>query len=424
MNAEFDPPRQLLPRDAYFDPAWHAREQSALFDRAWVWAGPEAHLKEAGDFIACRMTRHSLFVVRDAQGELRAFHNLCRHRGCEVVEGRGNLGRAIRCPYHRWTYGLDGGLRAVPNEKACFGAAPRESLALHRAAVGAHRGMVYVNPQPRPPEPFERWIAGLDAHLWPHDLGDGSLRFVGESRHEMLCNWKVFYENAVDGYHLGYLHAATLGRLFPDRNLWRPVGRHAVWYSTEREGPPRAASVLVTELADRYRTTRLPGHETPLYPGVVMLFPLTIYTPSPWGFGVSLLEPEAPERTLLRTFEWAPAGGWEGVLRALRGALRAARRGGRKRRGGTSQPREDARVVRLADLREHPLDSGDFQLEDMWICEKIQRNLRSPLFRVGPMAKGAGAESPVTHFQRSVLDYVHGRAGEDRRVGSALPPLA
>ncbi|MDE0007377.1 MAG: hypothetical protein OXS50_03770, partial [Gammaproteobacteria bacterium] len=63
-------------------------------------------------------------------------------------------------------------------------------------------------------------------------------------------------------------------------------------------------------------------------------------------------------------------------------------------------------VYRLADADRHPLESGDFQIEDIWICEKIQRNLRSPHFQVGPLANGPGAESPVAHFQQSVLDYV------------------
>ena len=193
----------------------------------------------------------------------------------------------------------------------------------------------------------------------------------------------------------------------------RSVGRHAVWYSTEREGPPQASSVLATERADGYRAARLPGHETPHYPGVVMLFPLTIYTPSPWGFSVSVLEPEGPEHTLMRTLDWAPAGGWKGIPRAVRDVVRAARRNGpAKRRGRTSPSPGGGRVVRLADLDKHPLESGDFQLEDMWICEKIQRNLHSSKYRVGPMAEGPGAESPVTHFQRSVLDYLEGKAGE------------
>ena len=385
MKAEYDAPRQLLPKDAYFDVAWYAQEVDALFDSAWVWAGTEGELRAAGDFVTCRVLHHALFVVRDADGELRAFHNICRHRGCELVEGRGNLGAAaVRCPYHRWTYSLKGALRGVPNEDECFGSVARESLSLHGAGVGVHRGMVYVNPNPSPPEPFDAWIAGVDEHAWPHSLDDGSLRFAGEMRYEMRCNWKVFYENAVDGYHLGYLHDRTLGKLYPHNNVWRRVGRHAMWYSTEREGPPQASSIFTAKLADDAWAKRLPGHETPHYPGVVMLFPLTVYSPNPWGFYVSIIEPTGPESTNLRTLSWVP----EGV------------------RGWFSEGRSNGEVVRLDDLKEHPLESGNFQLEDMWICEKIQRNLRSPKYAVGPMANGPGAESPVTHFQQSVLDYL------------------
>ncbi|MYB20590.1 MAG: Rieske (2Fe-2S) protein, partial [Holophagales bacterium] len=190
MSTPFDHPRQLLPPEAYFDAEWLDREVDGLFDRSWVWAATEEDLKEPGDFRTCRVMNHSLFVLRDEAGELQAFHNVCRHRGCEIVEGSGNLGSTIRCPYHRWTYETNGALHGVPNEAECFGAVPRESFSLHRAAVGAHRGMVYLNPDPDPPEPFDQWIAGLDGHAWPHDLGDGTLSYAGDVRYEMHCNWK------------------------------------------------------------------------------------------------------------------------------------------------------------------------------------------------------------------------------------------
>ncbi len=395
MTDDFDAPRQRLPRTAYFDAAWYAKELDALFDRAWVWVATEGQLKDPGDFVTCRVLHHPLFVVRDADGELRAFHNVCRHRGCELVEGRGNLGTAVRCPYHRWTYSLQGALRGVPNEKECFGSVPRTAMSLHAAAVGVHQGMVYVNPHPNPPEPFDAWIAGLDEHAWPHRLDDGSMRFAGELRYEMRCNWKVFYENAVDGYHLGYLHDRTLGKLRPHNNVWRRVGRHAMWYSTERDGSPQSSSILTAQLADGAGAQRLPGHETPNYPGVVMLFPLTVFSPNPWGFYISVIEPTGPESTTLRTLSWVPEGFWGRVFAG----------------GGEGE------VVRLEELKEHPLESGNFQIEDMWICEKIQRNLRSPRFAVGPMANGPGAESPVMHFQQSVLAYLQGQLGD--RVAAA-----
>ena len=120
------------------------------------------------------------------------------------------------------------------------------------------------------------------------------------------------------------------------------------------------------------------------YPGVVMLFPLTILSPSPWGFYVSILEPRGPELTYMRTMAWTPGGG-----------------GGRFNiQGKRPEP------VRLADLDKHPLESGNFQIEDMWIVEKIQRNLHSPNYAVGPLAQGDGAEQPLVEFQRELLEFV------------------
>ena len=383
MNIGFKEPKQLLRNEAYFDPAWFERERKELFDQAWTYACTEDAIGVPGDYHCFRFMHHALLVVRDEQGDIRAFHNICRHRGCEVLEGGGNTGTAIVCPYHRWTYGLNGSLRAVPNERECFDVLPKEKLALHRASVGIYRGMVFVNPSVEPKDGFDAWIANLEDHSWPHDLSDGSIEYVGETTYEMRCNWKVFYENAIDGYHLGYLHEKTLGKLLPGTNSWKAVGRNVVWYSTEREGPPQSNSVLSAEIADGRGTRRIPGHELALYPGVVMMFPLTILSPSPWGFYVSLLEPISPEATNLRVYSWAPKGS--------------------KGRFKTHKPDSP---VRLGDLDVHPLESGSFQIEDMWICEKIQRNLRSPKFEFGPLAKGDGAEAPLMHFQESVLEYV------------------
>jgi len=114
-----------------------------------------------------------------------------------------------------------------------------------------------------------------------------------------------------------------------------------------------------------------------------MLFPLTILSPSPWGFYISVLEPVRPELTNMVVHGWAPAGS-----------------------SGRIPLAEENKPVRLADLPGHPLESGNFQIEDMWIVEKIQRNLHSSRFAVGPLARGDGAEGPLMHFQRNVRDIV------------------
>ena len=150
--------------------------------------------------------KYSMFVIHGSDGELRAFHNICRHRGTELVdEGCGNTGKTIVCPYHRWTFGLDGRLRGVPDQKACFPDIEKQALGLHPASVGVFAGLVFVNPEPD--QNIEDWIGSVKNVPWPHDLSSPELQDFGETvTYEMKCNWKVFFENAIDGYHLAYLH--------------------------------------------------------------------------------------------------------------------------------------------------------------------------------------------------------------------------
>ncbi len=384
MSAQFEAPRQLLDKQTYLSEEWFAREKRDLFDRSWVFACLESDVPETGDYITLTHMNHPLMILRDEAGELKAFHNICRHRGCEVLEGHGNTGIAMVCPYHRWTYKLDGELRGVPNEEECFGEVDRSNLGLHPASVGAYKGMVFVNPSADPAEDFTTWIANMDDHAWPHDLS--SLKYEGEVVYEMLCNWKVFYENAIDGYHLGYLHDQTLGKVYPSKNIWEPVGRNVVWYSTERDGQKSSNTLLTEQMTSGWGAGMVPGAEQANFPGVVMMFPLTILSPSPWGFYISILEPVSPGVTNMRSLSFGLEGSKGRYVEAAK--------------------KDDNNIVRLADLEHHPLESGNFQIEDMWIVEKIQRNLTSPHFKVGPLAAGDGAEGPITHFQASVLDHV------------------
>ena len=376
----FGPAKQLIPKEQYFESEWFEREKQSIFNACWTFATTIDRLKNPGDFVTLQFMDHPLVVLKDQQGELKAFHNICRHRGCEVLEGSGNTGKTIVCPYHRWTYQLGGALRGVTNEKECFEKVEREGMGLHQASVGVYADLVFVNPAAKPTTSFEEFIGPMDEHRWPHSFSNGELEYVGSQVYEMKCNWKLFYENAIDGYHLGYLHDKTLGKVYPDKNLWVPVGRNQVWYSTEREGQPQAKTLLSEQWA--YGAPTVPGHgKDANYPGVVMLFPLTILSLSPWGLYISVLEPKSPDLTYMRSYAWEPKG--------------------TKRK---SEHDDKADVIRLVDMDVHPLESGNFQIEDMWIVEKIQRTIRSPHYQVGPLANGAGAEAPITHFQESVLE--------------------
>ena len=100
--------------DLYVDPAALAREQEAIFARSWQLAGHVADVAEPGRFLTAQVGAESVLVVRGEDGELRAFRNVCRHRAARLREGRGDCGKAIRCPYHGWTYRTDGSLIGVP----------------------------------------------------------------------------------------------------------------------------------------------------------------------------------------------------------------------------------------------------------------------------------------------------------------------
>jgi len=383
-------PRQLLPREAYTAQSWLEAETTHLFSRTWHLAGVTADYPEPGSYRTLMAGPYPLLVMRGPDGALQAFHNLCRHRGTELLEGEGTLKGTIVCPYHRWTYGTDGTLRGVPNEAECFPGLDKSTLGLKPAAIGVFKGLVFVHPDPAPEPDFETWLATLPDVVWPHDIEDGSLVAGEEVVYEMKCNWKVFYENAIDGYHLAYLHDKTLGPIGPDRNVWDLHGQHLVWYSTERNGARHPLSELVEDQFKQMGVRdALPNGMAP-YGGVYMLFPTTIITAAPYSLTVSQLVPVSPGITLLKARTFAPPGshGRYGKASDLPGY----------------DP--ETGVIRSDNWKAHPKDTYDFQTEDVWVCEKMQRALMSPAYEVGALAAGPGAESTLMQFQQSLLSFM------------------
>ncbi len=385
-----DNPKQHLSKEAYTTDEWFQKEQQSLFSNTWRFACMEFDLPNAGDYITLKIGNYPLAVMRDGDGNLRAFHNLCRHRGTELLEGRGNTGKTIVCPYHRWTYMLDGRLRGLPNADH-FKKLDKPSLGLKEASLGIFKEMIFINPQSNPKLSFECWICPLGDCVWPHAITENKLSAGKEFIYRMKCNWKVFYENAIDGYHLAYLHENTLGGPLPDKNEWDIHGLNMVWYSTERDEVRNRVPIFVEEqVAKMGGAKEIPGAEEPGYGGVYMLFPTTIVTPSKWSLTISNLEPVSPNETLLRAKTWVPNSwfGMEGNPEQAPGFDKA-----------TGEIISD-------NWTQHPLETGDFQTEDIWVCEKMQRSLNSPEYEVGPLAGGSGSESSIEVFQEQVLDYM------------------
>jgi Rieske 2Fe-2S family protein len=191
-----------LPSAYYCDPAILDREWERIFQRSWLYAGREERVAGPGDFLTLAVGRESVLVVRDRDSRLRAFYNVCRHRGSRLcAEEAGSL-KAIRCPYHAWTYGLDGRLTGAPNLKGVEGF-DRDEFSLHPVALEVWQGCVFVNLDAACP-PLAETLGGAPDRVRRYPLAD--LRVVARDVHDVEANWKILIENYEECYHCPGVH--------------------------------------------------------------------------------------------------------------------------------------------------------------------------------------------------------------------------
>lgn len=381
---------QILPPEAYTSPEWLAREMKELFAKTWGFAGVVSDVPNPGDYKTVKVGTFTLVVIRGSDGELRAFHNICRHRGTELIDpGCGNTGKTIVCPYHRWTFGLDGALRGVPDQRALFPDFDKKANGLHKASVGVFKDIIFVCPEPD--MNIEDWLASVPDVVWPHDINSPELvPYDQVVTYEMKCNWKVFFENAIDGYHLVYLHEHTLGGPRPEANIWDAHGDHQVWYSTENNEHRSRIPAFLNEQLEKYGAKKISHASEGGYGGVYMLFPTTIVTSTPYSFTISWMEPIDANTTYLHARSWMAKSRFKyrGSIKDLPGYDKVSG------------------LIKSSHWKKPPLETGDFQTEDIYVVEKMQRALQSPKYSVGQLSQGPGAEAPLTYFQQSVRNYV------------------
>jgi len=193
------------PASWYTEPAFYELERRNVFHATWQPVARLDQLTRSGDFVSGEFAGEPFVVLRDGD-VLRAFHNVCRHHASCIVDGSGNTDR-LRCPYHGWTYDLDGRLRSAPRlggiadfDRERFGLAPLEA-----AAWGP---LVFVRCRTGGPA-LDEWLAPLDGRIETE-----SLRFVTRVEYELRCNWKVFVDNYLDGgYHVSTLHTGLAAQL-------------------------------------------------------------------------------------------------------------------------------------------------------------------------------------------------------------------
>jgi len=196
-----------LPNEAYWSDAWLAMEQRHIFRRTWVFAGAVAELGHSSSIKPVEIGGTPVILVRDGEGTVRAFHNVCRHRGTRLVDepcGRS----AIVCPYHAWNYRLDGSLRSRPhfsgpNRVERFEAGAHPELALHAIRTEVWNGCIFVDLSGEAP-PLADWLAPLLKRTGAFNFS--LIRWMGKETFRFRSNWKLVLENWMEGYHVFAAH--------------------------------------------------------------------------------------------------------------------------------------------------------------------------------------------------------------------------
>lgn len=210
-------------RDVYISDEVFALEQERLFARAWIFLGHASQVPNPGDFVTAEIAGRPLILVRRADRTLQVLMNRCAHKGAMITtDAAGNTGRAFRCPYHAWSYRLDGSLLGVPMQAGYEGTRMRECEAgkgLHRVTSAEHRGFVFVRLSEEGPafqDYFGSALSFIDAMADRSPVGE--LEVMGPPLRNLIrCNWKMYLENINDGLHV---HAAHESAAIAARAVW------------------------------------------------------------------------------------------------------------------------------------------------------------------------------------------------------------
>ncbi len=332
-----------LPAHCYVDAGFERLERATVFTTGWQLVAHSALVDGPGDHVVAELGGVPIIVVRDVpsanggQGPIRALHNVCRHRAGPLATADGRGARALVCRYHGWTYALDGGLRGAPEMHDAQGFDPA-AVCLPRADVAEWQGLVFAALAPE--ADFADLVAGIEARLGG---GLGGYRFDRRVSYEIACNWKVYVDNFLEGYHLPRVHPA-LNRLLDYRSYRTELGR---WSSLQwspldvAQGPYRGDGASVASYW--------------------WLWPNTMLNVLPGRLQTNRVVPLAPDRCRVDFDYFYPQGASE--------------------------------AVRAGD---HAF-ADEVQAEDIAICESVQRGLASGSYTAGRL--NPARESGVWHFQ-------------------------
>ncbi len=359
-----------FPGRYYYDPAIFAREQERIFGRMWVYGGVASSLAQPGHYRTVTIAGESVIVVRTKQGDLRAFFNVCRHRGSRLCpDTSGHLQGSIQCRYHAWTYGLDGRLIGAPNvfNRPDF---ERDLYGLHPVALEVWHGLIWLNLADDPPslaaqleDPFVREF-GSNGPI--ERYGIATLNVAKTIVYEVEANWKLVMENTLECYHCGPMHP-ELCALLPEYKTGVIDGN---------EGTAFAEGVEAFTITGRASRPPLPGllpEDTRRYAGYFALPSVFINLLSD-HVAIDWLEPLGPTRTRI-TSEWLFDP--EAMARP------------------DFDPMDAVAILDLVNR------------QDWVVCELAQQGMTSRVYAQG------GNYAPLEHHIRDFVDYILARLGDE-----------
>jgi choline monooxygenase len=342
-----------LPARLYHEPEVFAAERDKVFGRTWQVVGHHSQVVKPGDYFTTELVGEPLLIVRDAEGKLRGFYNVCRHRAGPPAAGCGSR-KLFRCGYHGWTYGLDGALISTTEFEGVEGFRP-EDFALAPVRAEEWFNLIFVNLD-RDAAPLQDSLGELPRQVEKFHIAD--MKLFERRTYDMKCNWKTYVDNYLEGYHLPSVHPALNRELDYNAYVVEPYARHVRQFSPIRGAQAGDATPR------RYRET---GED--LTTDYFWVFPNWMLNCYPDNVSLNIVLPLEPERSLA-IFEWY-------------------------------LPEKDHGAAAAKASVEF---SDQIQIEDVGICEAVQKNLRSRSYSRGRFS--VKQEKGVHAFHRMYEEWM------------------
>jgi choline monooxygenase len=337
---------ETLPARCYTDPAYLGLEQRQIFSRTWQLVGRLDQVGEPGSYFTAKVVEEPVLIVRGNDGELRGFHNVCRHRAGPVAQGAGRCAK-FRCGYHGWTYATDGQLIGVPDFEGVEGF-NRDEFGLRPIQVQTGEQFIFVklDGKANPPSLSDYFedIPALTKHCRVSDM-----KFAARREYVIDCNWKVYVDNYTEGYHVPIIHPSLMREL--DFQRYQTITRR---YYSLQDAPIKTGD----DPQRRYSATA--EQNEALYFWVFPNLMLNIY---PDNLSTNLILPLGHDETLT-IFEW-----YFHDVESIAAKERIKT------------------TIALSD---------EVQQEDIWICEEVQKRLKSIAYDRGRYS--VRRENGVHHF--------------------------